>query len=47
MVLLDAGVVKEGMDCRMEFCMDMMIPLLLGVRVCMIFAFHLSWLKQM
>ncbi len=31
MVLLDAGVVKEGMDCRMEFCIDVMIPLLLSV----------------
>ena len=31
MVLLDAGVVKEGMDLRMGFEMDVMIPLLLSV----------------
>ena len=29
MMSLDAGVVMEGLDCRMESCTDVMIPLLL------------------
>ena len=38
--MLDAGVVKEGMDCRMGFWMDVIIPLLASVRVCILLALH-------